>query len=241
MGHQNQNQRHPKHTTRHHPPDEMNSPQRKLARHNEQIQQRQNHTNIHHHIEPYLPTSIHSQILPLESSQQMQTEYDGRKLINFGCIGYDSLVKYCKMFKLHQFEYDYHYDLAGNNPLQHSNANSCARITKQENEQKKDSSTNKRKFKKKKRGKKNDESQHFYRNSDALDVHYEKAKRESIPKSFVSSSRLTKSELVEIVSEHFLSQPLLAEYSEIDVIKQFLLFIQARRQRLKKEFYLSTD
>jgi len=186
----------------------------------------------------------------------MQTEYDGRKLINFGCIDYESLVKYCQMFKLHEFEYDYHYDLASQfHPPSNSNLNEdgiesvdshSARMgpsrSKQEMSDNEDEKTkhHKKKSKKRKKNKKKKEreSEHFYLNSDALDVHYEKVKREKIPKSFAASTRLTKTELVEIVSEHFLSQPLLAEMNEIDVIKQFLLFIQQRRKRLKKEFCL---
>ena len=177
------------------------------------------------------------------------------------------------MFKLHDFEYNYHYDLAGN-AMQNdaeNNTNNCntdnnenenefeaksgtnghaqrlsARMDKREmseneEEEKKTKHAHAQKRKKsssKKKRSKSKEGKHYYLNSDALDAHYEKKHNQNIPKSFAASTRLTKTELVEIVSQHFLSQPLLAELNEIDVIKQFLLFIQNRRKRLKKEFCL---
>merc|ERR1712228_396745 len=83
------------------------------------------------HSEPYRPTHIFSQLLPLQSTQEMLTEYDGRKLINFSCIGYESLVQYCKMFKLHDFEYNYHYDLVQNEQVKDAQTLS-ARMEKRE-------------------------------------------------------------------------------------------------------------
>ena len=79
------------------------------------------------------------------------------------------------------------------------------------------------------------ETEHHYFNSDLLDRHYEKRPRQRIPKTFDASSRLTKSELVSIVREHFLATPLLAELNEIAVFQQFLRFIVERRNKLKKE------
>eukprot|EP00483_Globobulimina_turgida_P007483 UN07497 len=58
------------------------------------------------------PTHIYSSILPLESEQEMLLSLKEETVINFSCISYDSLVQYCKMFKLHHFKYNYHYDLA---------------------------------------------------------------------------------------------------------------------------------
>jgi len=96
---------------------------------------------------------------------------------------------------------------------------------------------------KKKRGRKSKKApkntsgtEHHYFNSDLLDRHYERRPRERIPKTFDQSTRLTKSELVDIVREHFLSTPLLVELNEIDVFEQFLRFILQRRNKLKKEF-----
>jgi len=79
-------------------------------------------------------------------------------------------------------------------------------------------------------------TEHHYFNSDLLDRHYERRPRERIPKTFDASTRLTKSELVDIVREHFLSTPLLVEMNEMDVFQQFLRFILQRRNKLKKEF-----
>merc|ERR1712130_473220 len=98
-------------------------------------------------------------------------------------------------------------------------------------EHKKSNKRNKKKDKKNnnKKNKNQKQTEHLYFSPEALDNHYEKKQRELIPKTFDPSTRLTKTELVQIVSQHFLSQPLLAELNEIDVIKQFLLFIQRRR------------
>jgi len=146
------------------------------------------------------------------------------------------------MFKLHDFEYDYHYDLAKESVQSETETESkCARIEKREMSEEEEKREKKRKKSKKSKKRKSNkaETQHLYLDSDALDAHYEENKKsQNIPKSFAASTRLTKSELVEIVSAHFLSQPLLTELNEIDVIKQFLLFIQNRRKRLKKEFCL---
>jgi len=93
---------------------------------------------------------------------------------------------------------------------------------------------------KKKRGRKSKKrkeggTEHHYFNSDLLDRHYERRRRERIPKTFEPATRLTKSELVAVVKEHFLSTPLLAELNEMDVFQQFLRFIVERRNKLKKE------
>merc|ERR1712061_735955 len=160
---------------------------------------------------------------------------------------------YCDTFGLHDFEYQYHYDLAqktdsGYLRRKEKDDERSARIMDFE-----DNSSRARnlvsdnhmepieipepKPKKRKRGrprkkpKKEDETEHHYFRSDLLDRHYEKEEPEPIPKTFDPATRLTKSELVSVVREHFLATPLCAEMSELDVFQQFLGFIVDRRNK----------
>jgi len=184
-------------------------------------------------------------------------------VINFGCIDYDSLVEYCKTFGLHRFDYQYHYDLAQSAPATHSQSTHSAAPRREDAHSKRlrdtghgDGARIRRDSKRevdvdeggmeekvqKKRGRKSKKMQrkdggteHHYFNSDLLDRHYERRPREGIPKTFDPATRLTKSELVAVVREHFLATPLLADLNEIDVFQQFLRFIVDRRNKLKKE------
>eukprot|EP00484_Ammonia_sp_Unknown_P029876 CAMPEP_0197048638 /NCGR_PEP_ID=MMETSP1384-20130603/23947_1 /TAXON_ID=29189 /ORGANISM="Ammonia sp." /LENGTH=334 /DNA_ID=CAMNT_0042480797 /DNA_START=82 /DNA_END=1086 /DNA_ORIENTATION=+ len=253
-------------------------------------------------ISNYRPNAIYSSMIPIQSEAEIIKAHKDQlsNVINFSCINYASLMEYCKYFKLHDFQLNYHYDLASRSSASYqfaSNAppqatQSCSmliahrlnektaektpEIDDQHNHNDSVSNNNDKKHvqnvgarisskremddddmndaeqhqdddlmpgngknskpNKKKRGKaKANEIEHLYFNADVLDRHYCKKKRERIPTTLDPASRLTKSELVDIVREHFLTQPLLKDLSEYDVVKQFLFYIQDRRSELKKD------
>jgi len=261
--------------------------------------------------ESYRPSAIYSSMTSIQSEEdfvKLHRDPSG-DIMNFSCLSYATLMEYCKHFKLHHFQYDYHYGLAAKSASNYNVRDSqllnddddddddedtkdtdtnkqaaSARIAshsqlkpemnRDEHEQNTDvdvdvdtdvevttpakqNGKSKRRKKRSKTQNKRETSaiedqkqqkqqqqqqpqvEHYYLESEVLDKHYCKRRREHIASTLDAHSKLTKTELVGMVQAHFLAQPLLKDLSELDVIQQFLRYIKDRRTKLKKELCLS--
>merc|ERR1719319_1362916 len=177
---------------------------------------------------PYRARSVYLKQTPVQSeSERLRLERSRESMLNFGCLSYDSLIAYCKAFGLHRIEYDNHYERAQSTPSERGGdvdvdvAVEEAQRARKRRRLETESET---------------ETEHHYLECDLLDAHYERRRRRRIPRTFAAETRATKSELVEVVKTHFLATPLMADMTEMEVIGDFLRFIQRRRNELKKQF-----
>lgn len=200
---------------------------------------------ISHHTEVTYPTHIFSSIFPFKTETEIMNSSlnsnSFKNKINFHCMDYNSLVKYCLHYNLHTFHENPISSNKDRNACQmKNNKNIDQNRNRMQSEVKQSDCTHVETIRKTRSSVKF----HFMDplaiddiyNDNEIISESQKINNISSFNNSESEERLTKSELIEIVQRHFLTSGVFTDDTKIDelsVIQNFLHVIQNRRTKLR--------